>query len=474
MTEYPRLRFSSRYVSNWRRLAFVLAIIALLIPVGCVAESSRIKPGAEKREQTALGSALPPSSSTSANATPRARIMNTVKVLAAISFSSLDSNIPSEFHPLDWSPDGKILSYGNGDALWSAIGPEFKSKQVVAIPDGRIGEVYYSPDGSRIAFRGTRPVEDDSRGERVWTVRSDGTELKDISSTLDSFIPKTINKWINTNNLTLDFWRGNGAQELLKANIELLKIEPVIRTSDASRAGTLGGEYYWSPSHEFIAIQDCCTGHIAIIQSPFSGDAKWLPEKDTPPSQGFQAWMPNGNQFLFLWSRGEANTPQLWLWDAASFEGQHLLDHVSAGAPSPSGNQIAVLRQEEGVWNPPDGNQASEAQIVRTDGFKNLSLAIYDPASRRTTKLAAAGYKIDETSGNPRYWKIAPPIWSPDGSLIAYWGDDGNTYLVSSDGSWRQQLTNGLDIVQFLWSPDVSKLALRTMDQAWIIENPKK
>src|SRR5206468_1154259 len=51
--------------------------------------------------------------------------------------------------------------------------------------------------------------------------------------------------------------------------------------------------------------------------------------------------------------------------------------------------------------------------------------------------------------------------WSPDGSELAVIGPRRGTLLIMSvDGSRRQSLSHGLDVVSLSWSPDGTRLAL--------------
>src|SRR5207247_5112293 len=107
-------------------------------------------------------------------------------------------------------------------------------------------------------------------------------------------------------------------------------------------------------------------------------------------------------------------------------------------AASPDGSKIAFI-------TPRDGNP--EIYVVNTDGS----------GSTRITSSP---------------WQYFTPVWSPDGTKIAFSGYDGSSqiYVVNADGSSVTGLTSIGSAWSPVWSPDGSKIAFTSYrDGNWEI-----
>jgi Tol biopolymer transport system component len=386
------------------------------------------------------------------------------------------------YHPIGWSPDGRTLAYSWRDSIWLLETASLVSRRLATVDNAQLGEVYYSPDGNQIAFYGNQAVDGQTSPQNfIWSSRIDGAELKNLTASMKLGLRLMyVNQWLDSQTVTFYVWRGNEVQTLNTVNVVTDEIKTLIGVQEnVPSPQAIGGNYYFSPNHQVIAIQTGFGGQIAIVAREQPDSRKWITDAPFPLRQSFQAWMPDNNRFLYTeWENGDpdlgllSSDVTLRLWDIDTNTFTKLLDGVAAAALSFDGTQIAFLQQKDSPWVYAKVNGLN---VNQSAGVTSLELGVLDLATNKITMLGPAGYKQEENPDKTlRYWQLGRPAWSPDGSLVAYWGDDGNTYLISPDGRWRQQLTNGLDIVQFLWSPDGSKLALRTMDQAWIIENPKK
>ncbi|HZQ10303.1 MAG TPA: hypothetical protein VFD70_27240, partial [Anaerolineae bacterium] len=229
----------------------------------------------------------------------------------------------------------------------------------------------------------------------------------------------------------------------------------------------IGGEYYWSPDHQYIVTQGCCGGLFVTVFSALDA-TKRLPGPSTPPYQEFQAWMPDGKQFLYTELQG--GETDLWSWDITQWRGQKLFDNVLKAVPSPDGTFIALIQPENQTWQPTIQNQPS---MLPQEPLPALRLNILDIRSGKIQDMDNSGYSPQESLLNTHYWGAALPVWSPNSRFLAYWDEHGDVWLTSTDGQWHQPLTHGLQIVEVLWSPDGSKLALRSFEQAWIIDKPE-
>ncbi len=386
------------------------------------------------------------------------------------------------YHPIDWSSDGKTFAYSWNDSVWVMEISDSSVRRLATIPNGRLGEVYYSPDGKQLAFFGNQFLDNQSLQRNfIWTTRNDGTELKNLTASMNLSSRLTyVNNWLNSNILTFYIWHGNGVQTLNTVQIATGEIKTLIGVQeDVPSPQAIGGDYYFSSNRKMIAIQTGFGGQVALVSTQLPNLRKWITDAQFPLRQSFQAWLPDNQRFLYTeYTNGDpdlgvfSSDVSLRLSDINTNTFTKLLDGVATASPSPDGTKVAFLRQKNSEW---DYARLNGLNVNQSDGVTALELGVLDLTSNQVNILGAAGYKPEENADlSLRYWQLGKPVWSPDGKLLAYWGDDGNAYLVSFDGSWRQQLTNDLEIVQFLWSSDASKLAFRTMNQAWIIENPKK
>ncbi|MCA9879160.1 MAG: PD40 domain-containing protein [Thermomicrobiales bacterium] len=172
-----------------------------------------------------------------------------------------------------------------------------------------------------------------------------------------------------------------------------------------------------------------------------SGAPRWITTAAGPP-----AWSPNGNTLAWGGEDG------LWHWDADGDEVGQLSDIPVAGRPawSPDGAAIAFL--DPG------------ARLLRS----------LDLESGVATPLALL-YDGPDGAVRPPMVVRGGPVWSPDGSQLAFicWDGQGDELcLVDAAGDTRQQLTDlgganadssgaaRSSVTSVAWSPDGRALAV--------------
>ncbi|GEM_PF-1555656 len=399
--------------------------------------------------------------------TPPPALSSGVKLLASVPISTPLGGVPGqEYPPIDWSPDGMVLAYGWGGGIWVVRPPTYEPSLLVSFPEaGQTREVSWSPGGQYLAFYGTQLLGE-LWGGFIWVVKADGTGLKNLTpgEPFDPYRHKTINQWLDDHTLTIDLWHGTGAQSLWQVDTASGKATQLIGYGESTiPIQAHGGAYHWSPTHEHITIDG--TGHLVLVNVVRASEI-WFSTMKDPPSEVFLGWSQDGQRFLYSKWEKEGEDHSLWLWDIAQGRGEKLLPHVYQAALSPDGSRVAFLRQEERPgWVP----ARVKPEVSPEDWPPALTAGVLNLETGETILHGPAGYKANE---GPFYWQGGQPVWSPDGELVVYWGEEGDVWATSADGVWQERLTQGLEIVQVLWSPDGGKLALRSFDHAWIIERP--
>lgn len=221
---------------------------------------------------------------------------------------------------------------------------------------------------------------------------------------------------------------------------------------------------------------------IYAINADGSGDTKLI-ESDI--GLNHHSWSPDGNQLAAVgYIDGGFQT---WSIFKFNFDGTDLtrlthIANVNDSEPiwSPDGSQIAFTRilpnqndrMELWIMNAYGAN----AQYIGVEGFSATwspdgSQFVYTSDKQDNHEIymcnidGTGEQRLTETAIDEQY-----ATWSPDGTQIAYcastgeWNTPGNTptyeiYIMNSDGSNVQQLTENTSADIYRWSPDGSMLA---------------
>ena len=196
----------------------------------------------------------------------------------------------------------------------------------------------------------------------------------------------------------------------------------------------------WSPDGKHIAFISNRDGNdeVYVMNADGSGQTNLTqnPWEDSRP-----AWSSDGNRITF-WSRPDlTGGPRLYLMNADG-TGRRLLSSSESSAPSsawsPTEDYIAFTSDDGCGQSPLYTNQ--DICVINADG-SNL---------RRLTTSSSSD---------------TDPVWSPDGSKIAYCGATGvaamGLVVMNNDGSGKTLLINepAVPILSFAWSPDAVKIA---------------
>lgn len=282
---------------------------------------------------------------------------------------------------LDISPDGQWIAYvlneidADGDTYLSNIwllSTSGGAPRQLTFGSHQNQSPSFSPDGSRLAFLSNRGGGDD--GSQLHVLRLDGGEAKKLTS-LKAGAGQAI-------------WSPDGTSILFSAPIQ------PDGPPDAPKVITRG--MYKVDGTGFKANRPT---HLFVVPAE-GGEARQLTTGDA--SETGPAWSPDGSMIAFARTRTgprEAHWSDIWTMNA---QGEHL-HQVTSRCPSstspawsPDGRRIAFYSAHE------EGESGIQLWLVGAGGGDERPLTSED--------TEVAEFPLG---------RMAPPIWSPDGSEIA-------------------------------------------------------
>ena len=303
--------------------------------------------------------------------------------------------------------------------------------------------VAWSPDGTKIAFVGTATTAAETEAERVVVMNADGTNFVQLGDT-----------YYQISSLA---WSPDGTKVAYAAQItrdSFLQDEGEIFVTNAdgtnrvqlTRQGDiryLNSSPAWSPDGTKIAFV------ASISRLPLSAgidlmDADGTNRVDTEAYESHSpAWSPDGTKIAFITDRSQVS--EVYVMDA-------------------NGENLVRLTQRskdnyEPVWSP-DGTKIAFASygtihVMNADGTNLVQLTQRVPTQRESGDSSDSSMSTDSS-----------PVWSPDGTKIAFESDRNDNinviYVMNADGTNLAQLTGTDGLISFTrpaWSPDGTKIA---------------
>ena len=165
-------------------------------------------------------------------------------------------------------------------------------------------------------------------------------------------------------------------------------------------------------------------------------------KKEYPPFPTWGSFSPDGTEVAFASGGGS--------------RGPYIID-ADGGKPRPPAGAARSRQGPARVPNPPRGGGVVPGRFVdRVVDFVEDSakyghhavLSFVNPDGtglrEEVAPLPGGGYSL---------------VWSPDGSRLAFWSEDGQIFVINADGSGLRQVTRDGDNRWPAWSPDGSRIA---------------
>ena len=422
-----------------------------------------------------------------------------VKVTGTLSPTALPTESPASTAHL---PDSQIdIASLSGKILFSAEGDIFVINadgtgrtQLTNNPEEDFDGVW-SPDGTQIAFRAHRGGD-----EEVYLMNADGSDQHNLSNAPNSgdYSPA---------------WSPNGEWIAFMSNRAGNNNIWVIRPdgSDLRQVTDIPGisEYpTWSPDSSRIAFN--CTfgrrlstgsGDFEICVVNFDG-TELIQLTDTPGSNKFPAWSPDGTRVAFESDRdgwptlpdyeplgydpGDFGDSEIYIMNIDGSEQINLTNHPREGDTFPAWSRdgylvfsrygcLMIMRGDGSGLTPlgscldgghfPDWYQPGETPVSKIQSADRCLIAFVDERNGQVDifSILSDGTQLTQLTADSAQERW--PVWSPGGKQIAYqnYMDDRSIpeiFVMSSNGAGQVNLTNNPgDDWSPAWSPDGKKIA---------------
>ena len=209
-----------------------------------------------------------------------------------------------------------------------------------------------------------------------------------------------------------------------------------------------------------------CVLRIWIVNADGSGARELLAQ--VPGTQEILGWSPDGSRLLYREPRGDGSGP-VFATDADGSEPE-LICAAEDGSCAFEGGGAAGASPFS-----PDGGRIAYV-ISEGGGTERSTVAIMDLSTRQVTKFNSTRTpdvrQCDSAASDGLRFRNSRPSWSPDGTLLVFDRDGtgktlhagtcraGTVFVVNADGSELLQLTSA-EMVAFdpSWSPDGTRIA---------------
>ena len=338
-----------------------------------------------------------------------------------------------------FSPDGERIVFRSGRQGGGIFVMNATGESVRRLTDFGFNPAW-SPDGKAVVISTGRffsPADRGSYTADLWAIDVATGQKRQIGKGLDAVQPV----W-SPHATRIAFWglRGfSGQRDISTIAADGSATTPIV---DVTNDPELDWNPVWSPDGAFIYFSSMRGGtmnlwRVAIDES--SGRTRGAPEPVTTPSNwsGYYTFSRDGSRMAFATLDWRSTLLKV---------GLDLTRETIVGSPLPVIRGTRVIRDHElspdQQWVAySESGEHEDILVARTDGSEY----------RRLT---------DDV------FRDRGPVWSPDGSRIAFYSDRGGSYQIwtmKPDGSGLASLTKADIPLNFApWAPDGRRMAVST------------
>ena len=380
-----------------------------------------------------------------------------------------------------WSPDGKIIAFGQEDVLAG----NYRSVVAVRVADGveqpmttqrwegnYLPRIAWLSDNSGVLVTAS---EQAGSGAQIWFLAWPGGEVRQVTNALNGYI-----------DLSMTADSGTLAAVQSEAVINLW----VSQTADLSHARQITSGVGRNDGTRGISW--ALDGRIVYFSLAGGRQNIWMIDADGRGNKQLSAdarrnrdpaVSPDGR--YIVWQSNRTGNNNIWRMDIDGGALKQLTQGVDASGPqiSPDGNWVVYQDTSNRggrttLWKVSiDGGTPmqltetnTDGQVISPDG-KLIAYTYRDETSGRI-KIAIIPFEGGPTTdfdlppeSRVSSTRISPIQWTPDGHALAFIRTNGgvsNIWTQPLDGSAQKQLTDFKDqrILNFAWSRDGKQLAL--------------
>jgi|KBSMisStaDraftv2_1062788.scaffolds.fasta_scaffold05665_2 serine/threonine protein kinase/Tol biopolymer transport system component len=321
----------------------------------------------------------------------------------------------------DFSPDGRLIAYGNGNALGVANSDGTDPRTLFTAPS-RIADVAWSPDDKTIRFTVSYGL---SSTGALWQIRSDGSDAHELLPNWESPPNQCCGRWTPDGKYFVFYssrniwalqektsWFGKADRQPFQLTSGPMTFSAVIPSRDSSKLFVTG-----ALARAELTRYDTKSGQFAPYLSgtsadgsAFSRDGQWVAYVSYPEGTLWRSRLDGSEKVQLTFPPLSARLPQ---W---SPDGKQIAFFAFSGSPHPKaytvgsdGGQLAQLL--------PAGDSAEEWDVTWSPDGQKICFG-GAPADPNST-LHILDLKTHQISSLPDSHGLFSARWSPDGRYIA-------------------------------------------------------
>jgi serine/threonine protein kinase/Tol biopolymer transport system component len=347
-------------------------------------------------------------------------------------------------HDAVWAPNGKLV-FAKGNDLYIAEHDGANPRKLATVPD-LPGGFRFSPDGTRIRFTVTSPVNNTSA---MWEARADGSDMHPLFPGWNNSPSECCGNWTadgkyyvfqsakgGASNIWIVRERSEWWKKVAKEPVQLttgpLQLSNPLPSKDGKKLFVIGAQgraelvRYDAKSGEFVPY----LGGISAGDVDFSRDGQWVTYVSYPEYTLWRSKL-DGSARLQLTDSSIAAALPHWSPDGQqiAFSGAAIgkpwkLFLISKDGGSPQAVTTEEVQETDPAWSP--------------DG-KKLAFGHYDPVNAEKTFIQLLNLETHQISQLPGSQGIFGPRWSPDGRYVVAQTYDNQKLMLYDvqNKTWR-------------------------------------